>query len=315
MLPAPGRRDVLRLLIGSGAGVALGATSFPRAARAQAGHPTITATRLTDTLILLSGAGGNVVLAVGSDRVVLIDGGLRERSADVLAAVDTHAPGRRVDTLFNTDWHPEHTGSNEALGGAGTTIIAHEHTKQYLGARMFVDWQARTYEPLATPGLPTETFYDAGTLELGQDRVEYGHLGQAHTDGDIYAFFPESNVLVAGDVLTVGAYPIADYTTGGWLGGLANATKALMDLADAGTRVVPGVGPLQTRADLEMQHEMLVTLRERLGKMMKQGMGAEDMLAAGATGEFDHRWGDPALFLSTTYRGMWLHVRELGGIV
>jgi hypothetical protein len=79
--------------------------------------------------------------------------------------------------------------------------------------------------------------------------------------------------------------------------------------------VIPGAGPVQTRADLKAQHEMLVTLRERLHQMMRKGMGTNDMLAAGATKEFDPRCGDPSLFLSVTYRGMWLHVRELGGIV
>ncbi len=152
-------------------------------------------------------------------------------------------------------------------------------------------------------------------MTFGTERVEYGHLGQAHTDGDIYAFFPGPNVLMAGDVLSVGKYPICDYTTGGWLGGLVNATKTLIDLTNADTRVVPGVGLVQTRADLQAQHDMLATLRERLGKMMRQGMGSDDMIAAGATKDFDEKWGNPDLFVSTTYRGMWLHVRELGGIV
>jgi hypothetical protein len=39
------------------------------------------------------------------------------------------------------------------------------------------------------------------------------------------------------------------------------------------------------------------------------------MLAAGATKEFDEKWGDPRLFVTVSYRGLWLHVRELGGIV
>ena len=93
------------------------------------------------------------------------------------------------------------------------------------------------------------------------------------------------------------------------------ATKTLLDLTNDQTRVIPGAGAVQTRADLEVQHEMLVTLRERLHQMMRKGMGAHDMLAAGATKEFDARCGDPSLFVTVTYRGMWLHVRELGGIV
>jgi len=314
MFPAPGRRDVLRTLLGGAAGLAFGSAARGRTVLAQHGAG-ISATRLGDNLVLISGAGGNVVLAVGPGGAVMVNGGRQERSADLLETVAEQTGGARVQYLFNTDWHGEHTGSNDTLGRAGATIIAHENTKQYLGSEMFIEWQHRSHKPLPPAALPTRTFYTSDAMTLGRERIEYGHLGQAHTDGDIYVFFRDANVLVAGDVLTVGAYPIADYTTGGWLGGLATATKTLFDLANDQTRVVPGTGPLQTRADLKAQFDMLLALRDRLAKMMKQGMGAEDMLAAGATSEFDERWGNPDLFLATTYRGMWLHVRELGGIV
>ena len=74
-------------------------------------------------------------------------------------------------------------------------------------------------------------------LTVGGERIEYGHLGQAHTDAAIYVFFPGSNVLVAGDALSVGRYPIPDYTTGGWLGGLLAANKTMLGLANAETRI------------------------------------------------------------------------------
>lgn len=313
MVPASNRRDFLQILLGGAAGLSLSSTAFGLQGE---GHDTpITAIPLGDNLVELTGAGGNVVAVIGPDGVLMVNGGLQERSATLLAVVAEHSAGKRVQILFNTDWHPEHTGSNEALGSAGARIIAHENTKQYLGAEIFVDWQNRTYKPRPLQALPNETFYTSGKMTFGQEPIEYGHLGQAHTDGDLYVFFPKSNVLVAGDVLTVGKYPISDYTTGGWLGGHLSATKTLVELANAATRVVPGVGPLQTRADLQAQHDMLATMRDRLAKMMKQGMSSEDMIAAGATSEFDEKWGNPRLFVSNAYRGMWLHVRELGGIV
>ena len=80
-------------------------------------------------------------------------------------------------------------------------------------------------------------------MTFGRERIEFGPLGQAHTDGDIYVFFPDANVLVAGDVLAVGAYPIADYISGGWLGGLMTATKTLLDLTNDQTRVIPAPVP------------------------------------------------------------------------
>ena len=245
----------------------------------------------------------------------MVNGGLRERSEDLLKAIAGETGGQRVQALFNTDWHREHTGSNEALGKAGAKIIAHEFTKQYLGAELFVDWQNRTYKPLPSQALPNQSFYTSGKMTAGAERIEYAHLGQAHTDAAIYVFLPASNVLIAGDALSVGTYPIPDYTTGGWLGGLVAANKTLLALANADTRVVPGVGPIQTKANLQAQHDMLAAMMDRFSKMMKQGMGPEDIIAAAPTKEFDATWGNPDLFVTTAYRSMWLHVRELGGIV
>jgi len=275
----------------------------------------VPATRLTPSLVHLTGAGGNVVVLEGADGLLMVNGGRREQSAEMLASIAEQCHGKSIRTLFNTDWHPDHTGSNDAVAATGTRIIAHENTKQYLATDLFVDWENRTYPRLSARALPSETFYTKGTLTFDRERIEYGHLGQAHTDGDIYVFFRDANVLVAGDVLGVGRYPVPDYTTGGWLGGLIAANKTLLDLANADTRIVPGSGPVQSRADLQAQHDMLSTLRDRLAKMMRQGMGADEMLAAGATKEFDSRWGSPNVWVPTVYRGLWLHVRELGGVV
>jgi glyoxylase-like metal-dependent hydrolase (beta-lactamase superfamily II) len=314
MAPAPSRRDVLRTLIGGAAGLSLPIGSISPAS-AQSHHPSLKTIPLTANVALVSGAGGNVVVVSSDDAALMVNGGLREHADQLSHTVSGLTAGKPVRFLVNTDWHPDHSGSNELLGRTGTQIIAHENTKQYLGADIFVDWQQRTYKSLPKVALPTQTSYNPGKMTFGRERIEYGPLGQAHTDGDIYVFLPDANVLVTGDVLSVGSYPIADYVSGGWLGGLMTATKTLLDLTNDETRVVPGAGPVQTRADLKVQHEMLVTLRERLHQMMRKGMGTKDMLAAGATKEFDERCGDPALFMTVTYRGMWLHVRELGGIV
>ena len=128
-------------------------------------------------------------------------------------------------------------------------------------------------------------------MMFGGQTIEYAPLGQAHTDGDIYVFFRDANVLVVGDMMTAGKYPIGDYTSGGWLGGLVTATKTLLDLANPDTRIVPGEGPVQTRADLQAQYDMLSASRDAFVKMMRQGMSADEMLAAGATKAFDATLG------------------------
>lgn len=306
----------MRRLFGGVAGVSLaGASGVPGTLLGQQPAAGLTSVRLGPRLQVIAGAGGNVVVLTSPEGVVLVNGGEQARSADLLALVASQSGGVPVTTLFNTDWHHEHTGSNETLGKAGVRILAHEYTKQYLAHDQFVDWQNQTYKARARAGLPNRTFLGPGSLAVGGERVEYGPLGQAHTDGDIYVYFRDSNVLVAGDVFAVGRYPIADYTSGGWLGGLVTATRSLLELANAETRVVPGTGAVQTKVELQAQFDMLTAMRDRLPKLMRQGMSAEDMLAAGVTKDFDPAWGRPNLFVSTAYRGLWLHVRELGGIV
>jgi glyoxylase-like metal-dependent hydrolase (beta-lactamase superfamily II) len=311
--PTPDRRDFLGLLLGGAAGFALPPTAFGQ--RPAASTTALSVTPLSDHLIRLSGGGGNVIAAIGPESVLLVNGGAEEHSLALLATVAGLAGGKKIQYLFNTDWHREHTGSNEAVRQIGATIVAHERTKEYLGAEIYVDWQKQTYTPLPTAALPTETFYTSDKMTFGTEPVEYGQLGQAHTDAAIYVHFPVANVLVAGGALSVGTYPIADYTTGGWLGGLLAANKTLLALANADTRIVPSTGPIQTRTDLQAQHDMLAAMMDRLPKMMKQGFGPDDILAAAPTKEFDAQWGNPDLFVTTACRGLWLHVRELGGIV
>jgi glyoxylase-like metal-dependent hydrolase (beta-lactamase superfamily II) len=316
------RRRFLRLLAGAAAGLPLArrasAQSVPTG---DAIPPGMVQEVLFGTernpVWLIRGGGGNVVISSGPSSCLLVNGGSSAQAAGLLARLTSGRYPKPVEFLFNTDWHPENTGSNLAVAESGGTILAHEFTKQYLSIDRYLEWQNKTHTPLPAKALPTKTFTKPGSMRFGDQTVEYGPLGQAHTDGDIYVFFRDrdANVLVAGDVMTVGKYPIVDYTSGGWLGGLITATKTLLDLTGPDTTIIPGDGPLQTRADLQAQYDMLSASRDAFVKMMRQGMSADEMLAAGATKAFDARWGNPALFVKTSYRSLWLHVREVGGIV
>ncbi len=303
----------MQTALSGAAGLAVACTgSGTRTARAP--RTPITSIQLTDNVALFTGAGGNVVVLSGPDGLLMVDGGLPERSAELLRLVRKQ-PELPVQMLFNTHWHYDHTGSNEALGKAGARILAHENTKLWLGGDFYVEWEQRAYKPRPAQALPNETFYTSGKTSFGSEEVVYDYLPRAHTDGDIAVFLPRHNVLVAGDLVTVGSYPVLDYTTGGWLGGMVDATKALIERSDDRTRIVPGKGPVQTKADLQAQLEMLTAVKDKLVAMMRKGMGADDMLAQQATREFDAKWGDPTLFVSNAYKGLWAHVRELGGIV
>jgi cyclase len=313
MLAGAHRRAFLRGLAGSAAGAALSRCLCAQTATAPG---PLQATNLTDTFLLISGAPGNVLALIGPENVLLVNGGSAERSGELLKLIAEKSGGKPVRALFNTCWHPLHTGSNEALGVSGAKIIAHENTRLWLGAEFDVRWQQRTYEPHPAAALPKQTFYSGvQKMTFGNQPIEYGYMRQAHTDGDIYVYFPGANILAAGDVVAVDQYPIVDWSTGGWLGGMIEGQKILLNVTNGSTRIVPGKGPVITPADLETENEMLATIKDRLVKLIKKGLKPSQMVAAAPTKDFDEKWGSPDLFIELAYRGMWGHVRELGGIV
>jgi cyclase len=298
-----------RAIVRAAAGV-VGALCLPHAAvlsqpRAPA---TLDVTKLGDALFVVGGAGCNVVVASGSgDGAVMVDGGTKDRSAELLSLVRNELSISRIDTLFNTCWHPDRTGANEALGAAGARIMAHENTRLWLGRDVTRPWDGRTIERLPPEARPNAAFYDSGSVEVSGREIRYGYLLQAHTDGDVYVHFPAENVLATGAAISADTWPLLDWWTGGWIGGLVDAFDVLLEVADADTRVVPGNGPLLTRADLVKQREMYVTIFDRLAKLFFAGLEPDDVLAAEPTKEFDDRLGDSEVFLRLAFRGFGLH--------
>ncbi len=187
----------------------------------------------------------------------------------------------RVTTLFNTHWHREQVGGNLAFGRSGATIIAHEKTRAHLATDYYVQDEDRYEKALPAEARPTVTFFTGDQTLAGDKRIEYGHLLEAHTDGDIYVFFRDANVLAAGDAISPLKDPVLDWFGGGWLGGRVDAQEKLLKLSDAKTRIVPSYGPVVGRAELQAEFDMTRMLFDRMLDLLKKGMSAQDMLDAG----------------------------------
>ena len=299
----PQRREFLRTLSAGAAALGLSRAAFSQAAKPSK-------TKLTDKVTLITGAGNNIVSLAGDGGSLLVDCGDAAHAQDVLELTGS------VKTVFNTHWHLESTGANDAMAKAGAKLVSHVHTELWMTQEIIHDWEKKVFPPRAKEALPTETFYTTGKTTFGGEPVEYGLMLVAHTDGDIYVHFPQSNVLVAGDVLQPGRLPMLDWPTGGWLGGMQEAHRTVLRLANDTTKIIPGSGPVMTKADVQASLDLLTKLREQLVKLIKQGKGAQDMINANAVKDFEGQLaGDPKTFLYTAYRGLWAHVRELGGIV
>lgn len=166
---------------------------------------------------------------------------------------------------------------------------------------------------LPEAGRPTETFREQGSLQSGAERIEYGYLLEAHTRGDIYVFFRDSNVLAVGDVASPLRDPVHDWFAGGWLGGRVDALDDLLELAADDTLIVPAYGPVMTRAELQAERDMMLHLYDRTTSLITQGYSAQDMLDAGVLQEVSRAFEDPYRFLYDVSKGLWAHYTNFGG--
>ena len=307
MTITPRRRDFLKAAAAIGGGAAIGA---PLRALAQGATPNFTLTPLTDTLFVAAGAGCNVLVGVEPDGLTLVDGGTQENAAAFLRFLAGETGQTRVKTLFNTHWHLEQTGANEAARAAGANIVAHENTRLWMSHDFFVWWQDRHYPARPEAAQPTEAFYDDWAGMFGQGALEAGYMLQPHTDGDIYVKFADANVIASGGVGVADGWPVIDWGAGGWIGGVLDGLQTLIDASDDQTRIVPTSGPVVSKADLEAQHAMYSTIIQRLAELMRKGYGFAEVLAAKPTAEFDAEWGDSEQFITLAYRSIWGHIRN-----
>lgn len=264
---------------------------------------------LGDRLQLIKGAPGNLLALSTPDGILLVDSG----AVELANAVQTALAGKRVHTLFNTHHHADQTGGNTLFGEAGAIIHAHVITRQWLSSDYYVPAEDRWVSALPVAARPTETFRQKGELTSGAENIEFGYLLEAHTRGDSYVFFRDSNVLAVGDVASPLLDPSHDWYAGGWLGGRVDALDDLLELANEQTLIVPAYGPVMTRAQLQLERDMMLHLYQRTTDLTDQGNSAQDMLDAGVLNEVDRKFADPYRFLYDIAKGHWAHYTNFGG--
>ena len=298
------RRNFLKLAAGSATLWTLGAVS--RTASAARTTPLLQTT-LADGLVLISGAGGNALALRGSEGLLLVDGGHASRSGELLSTALKATGTRKLHTLFNTHWHPDQTGLNERAGKDGVRIIAHENTRLWLTRKLSTEWMSGTYGPFAPRALPNSSFYTRESLQFDGQAIDYGHLGQAHTDGDLFVHLKAHNVLAAGGLVSTEGWPVMDWQTGGWIGGLVGGIDRLLKQADANTRIVPANGSVITKAQLQAQRDMYFTVFDNLVKLLVKGLGPDEVVALKPAQAFEAQMGNSDVFVRASFKSLWGH--------
>jgi cyclase len=269
-------------------------------------------TALTENLFLLSGTGTNgtnIVALNTPEGLLLTDGGSAEYSEQLFDEASTLSTTGTIKTLINTNWRHEHSALNEIVSSALTEIIAHENTRLWMNNTFTVDWENRHYTPRPEHALPTRTFYETDVIETSVETADLGVLPRAHTDGDIYVFFRSANVLVVSDLLAVNSWPVIDYSTGGWIGGMLDASEAILALADEQTLIIPASGEPQRRGAVIAQRDMCRDILAKVEIAYSEAKSFEEFLASNPAQAYSTERGDPELFLLQVWKGLVNHIR------
>ncbi len=250
----------------------------------------ITTTKLAETTYMMAGAGGNMGLSIGEDAVFLIDDQFAPLTPKIVAAI-ARITSKPVRFVINTHWHFDHTGGNENLGQAGAIIVAHDNVRKRMNSDQFIEFMQMKIPPSPKASLPVVTFPGTITFHLNGDEMRVFHVPRAHTDGDSIVHFVKSDVIHMGDVYFNNLYPFIDTSSGGTPEGVIAACDQVLAIASDKTRIIPGHGPLATRAELKAYRDMLATVTARIRRMIGEGRTVEEISAAKVSGEFDEKWG------------------------
>jgi len=241
--------------------------------------------KMSETIYMLEGDGGNIGLLTGKDGTVMIDDQFAPLSEKIKTAIKqvTDAPVRFV---INTHFHGDHVGGNENFGKDGAIIVAQSNSRLRMTKDEFDSTLKQTRKAAPYDALPKVTFGDSVTLHLDGETVQVTHVPHAHTDGDAIIYFKESNIIHAGDVFVRYGLPFIDQPHGGSIDGMIAGTDAILNLADDNTKIIPGHGDIAAKKDVADYKNMLVTIRNRIADGIKQGKSVDDVIAMDPTKEY-----------------------------
>jgi cyclase len=265
-------------------------------AYAQGGNPNapVEVKKVQGNVYMLTGAGGNVTIQVGSDGVLLVDTQFANSAPKILEAV-RKLTDKPIRYIINSHVHGDHAGGNEALAKAdGATIIGHENVLKVMSAPK--DGSTDDRFRAAAGARPTETYTNRKTLRFNGEDIDIIHVANAHSTGDSIVFFRGSNVISGGDVFAITRYPIVDYDGGGRVPGQIDGVNQIIALSDPSkvkgrTYIIPGHGRLCDREDVIKYRDMSVVLRDRVQQMIKKGMTLKQVQDAKPTAEYEPMYG------------------------
>jgi glyoxylase-like metal-dependent hydrolase (beta-lactamase superfamily II) len=263
--------------------------------------------RLRGNIWVLHGSGANIVVLSGEHGKFLVDSGISVSTTRVKAALNEISPAP-LKYLVSTHWHWDHTDGNSWMHESGATIIAHRNTLKHLSQATHVDDWNWTFFPAPVGARPTVLVDNMKTFSFAGENIQIQHYGPGHTDGDLSVYFKQADVLALGDTFWNGYYPFIDNQDGGSINDAIKWADKGVERTTDKTIVIPGHGPVGTRTELIVFRDMLVSVRDKVAALKRQGKALDEVIAEKPTAAFDEKWGhfviDPVHFIRLVYAGL-----------
>lgn len=270
------------------AAAAAGLALFAYSANAQVDYSKveIKTTDLGHQTYMLEGQGGNITVAVGGDGIIMVDAQFAPLHDKIKAAI-AKISDKPIKYLVNTHFHADHTSGDAGFAKDGAVIVAQANVKKRLSEGTVNGLSGAKTAPVTGDGLPSKTYLFAMTLKVQGRSARLAHFPNAHTDGDTYVQFADANVLSTGDIVTMQRYPNIDFANGGNIRGMIAGVDEFLERVNGKTKIVPGHGPLTDREGLIAYRKMLVAARDRVAKLINQGMSEDEVVAMRPMSDYD----------------------------
>ena len=275
---------------------------------AQDENVTIKTTELTESIYMLEGSGGNIIVSVGEDGVFMVDDQFAPLTEKIKDAISKRTD-KPIKFVINTHWHPDHTGGNENFGELDAIIVSHDNVRKRLSTEQFQEFFNRSVPPLSEKGLPIITFSDNMTIFQNGDEIKIIHVDNGHTDGDSIVYFTKNNVIHVGDDFNDKSYPFIDLSSGGSIDGLISSLQTTSSIIDDETKVVSGHSEISNKTKVNDFTNMLKDVREKISQMIEDGKSLEEIIASQPTSKYyeiyyDHTRFQPEDFITFIYQSI-----------
>jgi cyclase len=245
----------------------------------------IKTTKLGNNFYTLDGQGGTIGVLTGPDGIFMVDTQFAPLSGKIAAAIKQISNGP-IRFIVNTHVHPDHTGGNENFQKMGAVLISRNELRDRL-AHPVPAANGTPGTPAPEDALPLITYEGQLTFHMDGEDVRLIPIPRAHTDGDTLVYFPKADVIMTGDFYRSIQYPNMDRANGGSLNGLLDGLGRLIGMAGPNTKIVPGHGPVVSRADVIAHRDMVLAIRDKVSQLMSQGKTQDEVLAAHPTADYD----------------------------